>query len=102
MHACIMELHNFFHQTQTLTYITIFIIILMIGVYDGIDFFDLSMSSLCILGASSGSLRNILSESRKVLNLPPVIIFPYRNLPPIFEVLVVDKAWLGRGSLAYP
>ena len=41
----------------------------------------------------------IHTESRKVFNLPPVTIFPYQNLPPIFEVLVVDRAWLGRGSL---
>ena len=39
-----------------------------------------------------------LAESRKVLNLPPVTIFPYQNAPPVFEVLVVDRAWLGRGS----
>ena len=43
--------------------------------------------------------KNILkSESRNVLNLPLVTIFPYQNLPPIFEVLVVDRAWLWRGS----
>ena len=24
--------------------------------------------------------------------------FPFFNLPPIFEILVVDMAWLGRGS----
>ena len=39
-----------------------------------------------------------VAESRKVLNLPLVTIFPYQNLPPIFEVLVVDRAWIGRGS----
>ena len=38
------------------------------------------------------------SESRRVLNFPPVTIFPYPNLPLIFEVLIVDRAWLGRGS----
>ena len=35
----------------------------------------------------------IFSESRKVSNLPPVTIFPYQNLPPILEVLVVARAW---------
>ena len=39
-----------------------------------------------------------IAESRKVFNLPPAIIFHYQNLPLIFEVLVVDRAWLGRGS----
>ena len=38
------------------------------------------------------------TESRRVFNLPPVTIFPYQNLPSIFEVLVVDRAGLGRGS----
>ena len=46
---------------------------------------------------SDSTLR---TESRKVLKLPPVTIFPYQNLPPviIFEVRVVDRAWLRRGS----
>ena len=29
--------------------------------------------------------------SNNGLNLPPVTIFPYQNLPPIFEVLVVVR-----------
>ena len=37
-------------------------------------------------------------ESRKVLNFPPVTNFPYQNLPPIFEVLLVDRVGLRRGS----
>ena len=48
---------------------------------------------------SNPTLHNYTNpESRKVLNLPPVTIFPYQKLPLIFEVLVVDRAWLGRGS----
>ena len=38
------------------------------------------------------------AESRKVLNLPPVTVFPYQNLPPIFEVLVGARTGLGCGS----
>ena len=38
------------------------------------------------------------AKSRKVLNIPPVTMFPYQNLPQICEVLVVAKAWLGRDS----
>ena len=37
------------------------------------------------------------SESRQVLNLPPITIFPYHNLLPIFEVLDVDRALLRHG-----
>ena len=49
---------------------------------------------------ASRATRDIFfsAESRKVLNLPPVTIFPYQNLPQMFEVLVVDRAWLGRDS----
>ena len=44
------------------------------------------------------NLKAEFTESRKVFNLPPVTIFPYQNLPQIFEVLVVDRAWIWRGS----
>ena len=36
-------------------------------------------------------------ESRKVVNLPPVTISPCQKLPPIVEVLVVDRALLRHG-----
>ena len=49
----------------------------------------------------SSAFRIVLSmaypESRKVLNLPSVTIFPYQKLPPIFEVLIVDRALLRHG-----
>ena len=38
------------------------------------------------------------TESRKVLNLPPVTILPYQNLPPIVQVLIIDRVGLERGS----
>ena len=42
------------------------------------------------------SVAKLGPESKKVLNLPPVTNFPYQNIPPIFKVLVVDRAWLGQ------
>ena len=42
-------------------------------------------------------LAHLDTEPRKVLNLPPVKMLIYQNLPPFVEVLVVDRAWLRRG-----
>ena len=47
------------------------------------------------------TLNEFLAESRKVLNLPPITIFPYQNLPPIVEVLVVDRAWKSGLSMTH-
>ena len=34
------------------------------------------------------------SESRNILSLCPVKIFPCQNLPPIFKAITLDRAWL--------
>ena len=61
---------------------------------------SLSSGALCLIKNPiiDNLLNRTLAESRKVLNLPPVTIFPHHNLPPIHEVLVLARAWLGRGS----